>query len=303
VNLLSVKELTKRFGTNTAVDRISFKLEQGHCMALLGPNGAGKTTTLKMLSGLLSPTSGAIQMGESQHERKDIRASIGYLPQYPAFFSWMSGREFLELSGKLAGMTGKEASSRARELLARVGLETAAKRRIGGYSGGMKQRLGLAQAVVHRPQLLILDEPVSALDPQGRREVMELLKEMKQETTLLFSTHILHDAEEICDDITIMHQGKIVIEGSLQQLRRQHQKPQIRLRVEHVRPAWIEELRGKPYVQDLRVESEQIIMEVTALTEARQQLLQEFAEQKIELESFETGRTTLEDLFMKAVQG
>src|SRR5690606_8090119 len=119
-----------------------------------------------------------------------------------------SGKELLMLTAKLARMSNKEAAERSGELLERVGLAGAAKRRIGGYSGGMKQRLGLAQAIVHRPKLLILDEPVSALDPQGRREVMSLLEEMKRETTILFSTHVLHDAEEISDDVLIMNQGR-----------------------------------------------------------------------------------------------
>lgn len=300
MSLLEVSQLTKRFDETTAVDGISFQLEPERCMALLGPNGAGKTTTLKMLSGLLKPTSGKIELAELG--KRDIRHFIGYLPQYPAFFGWMSGREFLEMSGKLAGMSAKEAADRAKELLERVGLKDAAKRKIRGYSGGMKQRLGLAQAIVHRPKLLVLDEPVSALDPQGRREVMELLKEMKQETTLLFSTHILHDAEEICDDIMIMHQGKIVIKGDLEQLRQEHQKPLVRMRVRNPGEEWIESIRREAFVQHLHIESNEIVLQVSQLSEARDRLLQIIVDQRIELESFETGRTTLEDLFMKAVQ-
>jgi ABC-2 type transport system ATP-binding protein len=269
-------------------------------MALLGPNGAGKTTTLKMLSGLLNPTSGTIRFhGQSGRE---FRKLIGYLPQYPAFFNWMSGREFLEFTAKLAGMGSKEAAGRANELLERIGLKDAAKRRIGGYSGGMKQRLGLAQAIIHRPKLLILDEPVSALDPQGRREVMELLKAIKRETTVLFSTHILHDAEEISDDIMIMRGGRIRIQGDLRQLSRDHQKPQIRIRADHADPAWVHGLQQKPFVKSMHMELGRIILQVTDLSLARQALLKEIADLQVEIDSFETGHTTLEDLFMKAVQ-
>ncbi|RKP51552.1 ABC transporter ATP-binding protein [Cohnella endophytica] len=300
MNLLEVGGLTKRFGANAAVDGLSFAISQGRCMALLGPNGAGKTTTLKMLSGLLEPSSGTIRfIGEA---RADIRESIGYLPQYPSFFNWMSGKEFLEFTAKLARIPAKEAASRAKELLERVGLKDAAKRKISGYSGGMKQRLGLAQAVIHRPKLLILDEPVSALDPQGRREVMELLKEMKRETTILFSTHILHDAEEISDDVMIMDRGHIVVEGDLQQLMRDHGKPQIRIKVGNADPAWVQGLRDRPFVREFEFALGLITLQVTNLHEARESLFREFVDQGLEIEGFEMGQTTLEDLFMKAVQ-
>lgn len=300
MSLLEVSELGKRFGTNAAVEGLSFNISQGRCMALLGPNGAGKTTTLKMLSGLMEPSSGTIRFIDET--RTDIRESIGYLPQYPSFFNWMSGKEFLEFTARLARMSSKAAVSRADELLERVGLKAAAKRKIGGYSGGMKQRLGLAQAIIHRPKLLILDEPVSALDPQGRREVMELLREMKRETTVLFSTHVLHDAEEISDDVIIMDRGRIVVEGDLQQLMRNHQKPQIQIKVANARPEWIQGLQSRPFVKDLDFVLGRITLQVTSIPEARHSLFQEIADLGIEVESFEIGLTSLEDLFMKAVQ-
>lgn len=301
MSLVEVKGLTKKFGTKTVVDNLSFALTQGRCMALLGPNGAGKTTTLKMLSGLLQPTSGAIQLLDGKQQ--DLRQSIGYLPQYPAFFNWMTGREFLQFTGKLARMSAKEATSRTDELLELVDLKSAAKRRIGGYSGGMKQRIGLAQAVIHRPKLLILDEPVSALDPQGRRSVMELLQQLKRETTILFSTHVLHDAEEVSDDVLILDQGRVVIEGELKQLMRQHQKPQITIRAEQFGDGWIERLRQQPYVQELQQSQHTITIQVSSIQEARPQLLEALLAEGIEVERFEVGHSTLEDLFMKAVQG
>ncbi|WP_419875894.1 ATP-binding cassette domain-containing protein [Candidatus Pristimantibacillus sp. PTI5] len=300
MSLLEVGELVKRFGTSTAVDGLSFSISQGRCMALLGPNGAGKTTTLKMLSGLLEPSSGTIQFIDEA--RIDIRESIGYLPQYPSFFNWMSGKEFLEFTARLARMSSKEAASRADELLKRVGLRAAAKRKIGGYSGGMKQRLGLAQAIIHRPKLLILDEPVSALDPQGRREVMELLREMKRETTVLFSTHVLHDAEEISDDVIIMDKGHIVVEGNLQELIRNHQKPQIRIKVGGAHLEWVQSLRNRPFVRTFESTRDGFTLQVTSVPEARQALYREIADLTIEVESFEIGQSSLEDLFMKAVQ-
>ena len=178
MELLKASDLVKRFGNTNAVKGINFHIEEGRCVSLLGPNGAGKTTTLKMLSGLLEPTSGSIDFkGE---KAKDLRQFIGYLPQYPAFYNWMSGKEFLVFAGQLAKLNVKEAEKRSEELLERVGLTNAKKRKIGGYSGGMKQRLGLAQALIHRPKLLILDEPVLALDPLGRREVLDMIQRLKR---------------------------------------------------------------------------------------------------------------------------
>ncbi len=303
MSLLEVSGLTKRFGSNAAVDGISLRIAPGRCTALLGPNGAGKTTTLKMLSGLLAPTSGSIRFQE-RPDHGDLRDSIGYLPQYPAFFNWMSGKEFLMLTAKLARMSTKAAADRSSELLERVGLAAAAKRKIGGYSGGMKQRLGLAQAIIHRPKLLILDEPVSALDPQGRREVMSLLEEMKRETTILFSTHVLHDAEEISDDVLIMNQGRIVVEGDLRQLMRERQQALIRIKIGGGSSGnWVRSLPDRPFVMDAKETAPgEIELQVTDISEARRALLSEMAEQGMELERFEIGQTTLEDLFMKAVQ-
>lgn len=209
MKLLTISNLTKRFGTLTPVDGISFELEQGSCTALLGPNGAGKTTTLRMLAGLLSPTQGQIQYAATGKSQDSWRERIGYLPQYPKFYPWMTGIEYLLFGARLSGLKRSQALIRSQEVLEMVGLEEAAKRRISGYSGGMKQRLGIAQALVHQPDLIMLDEPVSALDPIGRREVMDLLQRLRGDVTILFSTHVLHDAEEICDDMVLMVDGRI----------------------------------------------------------------------------------------------
>ncbi|WP_027087014.1 ABC transporter ATP-binding protein [Cohnella panacarvi] len=299
MSLLEVTGLVKKFGVQTAVDGLNFEITPGRCLALLGPNGAGKTTTLRMLSGLLEPTSGTIRFtGGSE---KDIRGIIGYLPQYPAFFNWMSGREFLSFAAKLAGLSGKEAAARTEEVLERVGLKESAKRRIGGYSGGMKQRLGLAQAVIHRPKLLILDEPVSALDPQGRREVLELMREMKRETTILFSTHVLHDVEEISEEAIIMDKGRIIVQGDLQKLLYDHEQPLIRVKARNLPIEWVRGLRKEPFVRELNETSDGFTVLVTDVSLARSSLLRSIADLEIEVESFEIGATSLEDLFLRAV--
>ena len=168
--LVHVQDLEKSFQNTKVIKGISFKLEAGKCVALIGANGAGKTTTLKMLSGLLKPNGGQV-IFEGEKPGEDIRRFIGYLPQHPVFYDWMTASEFLEYSGKLSGLNSREAKERSNELLDLVGIADAKNRKIGKYSGGMKQRLGIAQAIVHKPKLIMLDEPVSALDQIGRAHV------------------------------------------------------------------------------------------------------------------------------------
>ncbi|QGR00379.1 ABC transporter ATP-binding protein [Paenibacillus psychroresistens] len=278
---------------------LTFNVLEGRCVALLGPNGAGKTTTLQMLSGLLAPSSGTI--GFEGTDELDIRQSIGYLPQYPAFYNWMSGKEFLEFTGKLAHLSQKEAALRASNILDRVGLKDAAKRRIGGYSGGMKQRLGLAQAIIHRPKLLLLDEPVSSLDPIGRSEVLELMQELKQETTILFSTHVLHDAEAICDDVLIIRDGQIVLNGELGKIMLENQQPIISIALSSNDQIWLHSLANKPYVIDFETQHNAAKITVNDLELAKVDLLKEIVDRGISIMKFEVAQSTLEDLFMKVV--
>lgn len=225
MKFLQVDHLSKVYGTYKVVDAMTFELAEKTSTALIGPNGAGKTTALSMLAGLVTPTEGKILFkGEA---KKDIRASIGFLPQYPKFFPWLTALEFTEMAARLSGVGTKDALSEAQKTLEFVGLGNVMKKRIGTFSGGMKQRLGLAQAVVHKPELLLLDEPVSALDPVGRRQVMDLLKELQQQTTILYSTHILNDAEEMTDQLLFLRKGELVENGSLGSIKQKYANPRI----------------------------------------------------------------------------
>ncbi|WP_438432531.1 ATP-binding cassette domain-containing protein [Gorillibacterium sp. sgz500922] len=299
--IATVQSLTKRYGAVTAVDGISFTLEKGRSTALLGPNGAGKSTTLSMLGGLLKPTSGDVRM--SSRDTDDRRRKIGYLPQHPVFFNWMTGREYMRFAGELFGMKGKQLESRANELLARLGLEDAAKRRIGGYSGGMKQRLGLAQAMIHEPELLILDEPVSALDPLGRRELLDLLQELRRETSLLFSTHVLPDAEELCQDILIMNKGKIALAGDIEDLRLWHRKPLVTIVSEEPLAGFASAMEGASFLRSMALSENgrELRLELREGTDARSLLLAELVGRSIPVVRFEAAYSTLEALFMEVV--
>lgn len=302
---LSVTQLIKKFGTRTAVKGISFELEEGGCTALLGPNGAGKTTTLRMLAGLLSPTSGSVVIDGKGTSEIASRNQIGYLPQHPSFYGWMTGKEYVVYAAGLSGMTGKQASAEAERILEKVGLKEAARRRISGYSGGMKQRLGLAQALVHRPRLLLLDEPVSALDPLGRREVMNLLQQLRQETTILLSTHVLHDAEEVCDRIIMLRNGEIVEQGNISELSSKYRQPLLTIQVERDPAgralAWLQSFQERSFVKELELRGDTALLTVSDMGTAREIILQEAGNQVIPLLRFEAGATSLEEMFMKVV--
>jgi ABC-2 type transport system ATP-binding protein len=300
--LLSVSSLTKRFNETTAVESLNFTLSAGSCVALLGPNGAGKTTILRLLTGLLKPTKGDISFQGQSITTMDLRPYIGYLPQYPHFPEWMTAKEFLILSGELSYLSKEEATSRAEELGEKMGLKDALKKRIGGFSGGMKQRLGIAQALISSPQLLLLDEPVSSLDPIGRREILTLLETLKEEMTIIFSTHILNDAEEICDDIILLNEGEIIESSSIDNLRLKYQTSLIELEFEGASDHYKDKLLALQTVTDCRIERDRLHLSVTDIASARQEILRIALEEDWPIRAFHINRASLEELFMKAVK-
>jgi len=300
MSLIEISGLKKKIQGTDIIKGLDFKLEKGKCIALLGPNGAGKTTTLQMLSGLMKPTEGTIIFAEAKN-KGDFRHLIGYLPQYPVFYEWMSGFEFLVYVGKLAGLRTKEAKERALELLKNVGINDAKNRKIGKYSGGMKQRLGIAQALIHRPQLIMLDEPVSALDPFGRREVLELLERLKAETTILFSTHILNDAQEVCDEILFLNKGEIVESGTMEELRDRHQQTKIDLIFRGNPDEFSTVFSNHALTKSLLIDGNRISVFVNDVEIARKTFLSLVTEKNWPLEKFEISSMKLEDVFWKVV--
>jgi len=225
VDVLKLEKVTKKFGTHEVLSGISFSVKEGSIFGFIGQNGAGKTTTMKMILGLLKIDQGEIEVcGEKVHfgETRTNR-NVGYLPDVPEFYGYMSAAEYLALCGEITDMPKKKISERSQELLKLVGLE-GNRKKIRSYSRGMKQRLGIAQALLNEPKLLICDEPTSALDPIGRKEILDILQKVKGKTTVIFSTHILSDVERICDEVAVLHGGNIVLQGSLSELRSKHRK-------------------------------------------------------------------------------
>lgn len=202
-----------------AVRDLNLQVAPGQIYGLLGPNGSGKSTTLKIILGLVTPTRGQAQIFGRNSELVASRESVGFLPESPYFYKFLTGEETLRFYGKLGGLRGADLRNRVEELLAFVGLTSARKRRLGGYSKGMLQRIGLAQALVHEPALLVLDEPTAGVDPAGAREIRHLILDLKARgTTVLLSSHLLGQVQEICDRIGILADGKLVREGALSEL-------------------------------------------------------------------------------------
>ncbi|NRG44310.1 ABC transporter ATP-binding protein [Bacillus sp. CRN 9] len=302
MNVLTVKELRKKFKRNNVIKGVSFELPEKKIIALLGANGAGKTTTLQIIAGLMNKTGGEIQF-EGAEAVTDTRQMIGYLPQFPVYYQWMSGKEFLQYVGKLSGLSNEAAAKKTTELLALVGIADAGKKKIANYSGGMKQRLGIAQALIHDPKLLILDEPVSALDPLGRREVIELLKKLKTRITVLFSTHILSDAEEVSDEILFLHHGEIVESGSLEALTAKYKQPKITLVFESSPQSYIDQLHQALKIDEVDINGKEAVLLVNETDKARDIILQMSVEDRWPLVKFEMSKAKLEEMFLKVVQG
>jgi len=193
-----------------ALKPLHLRVEEGEIFGFLGPNGAGKTTTLKLLMGLVFPTSGTAKILGRDIDDPQVKAQIGFLPEQPYFYDYLTARELLEYYAQLSGVDAKARSGKVKQVLHRVGLSDAANLQLRKFSKGMLQRAGIAQAIVHEPKVLFFDEPMSGLDPLGRREVRDLMEQLKQEgKTVFFSTHILSDAETLCDRVGIIHQGEL----------------------------------------------------------------------------------------------
>ena len=295
--LVSITKLSKKFKEHQAVKHISFSINKGRCIALLGPNGAGKTTTLQMLAGLLTPTTGNIRF--SGHENGDYRALIGFLPQHPAFFHWMTAKEFLQFAGDLSHVPKKQLTARIDETLAFVRLEEVKNKKIGGFSGGMKQRLGLAQALLHEPELLILDEPVSALDPMGRREVLQLIEKLKQTTTILFSTHILHDAEQVCDEIMMLKDGDLKWHGELEQLRKEFDSLAIKIQTREPLQGVLEDVS---FIENIDYQDPHSALVTMKDMEKTNDLLEQVLLNNRTVILFEMMQDSLEDAYMKVME-
>ena len=233
-DMLNIQRLHKQFGEKTVLNGLNLAVPEKSIFGFIGKNGAGKTTTMKMILGLMSPDSGEIIVNGEKvtYGQTNTNRYIGYLPDVPEFYGFTTPSEYLRFCGDISGMSKNENEKRCKELLELVGL-SGDKHRIKGFSRGMKQRLGIAQALYNHPKLLICDEPTSALDPVGRKEILDIMLSIKEQTTILFSTHILSDVERICTDVAFLDKGVINIQGKLSEIKAKYRKEEYLLEVEN----------------------------------------------------------------------
>ncbi|WP_445492661.1 ABC transporter ATP-binding protein [Niallia sp. 03133] len=296
---LKIMNVTKRFKEKTAVNNFSFELRSGECVGLIGPNGAGKSTLIKVISSIIDPNEGVVLLNGKPIEK--MKREIGYLPQYPNFYSWMTAKETLMFMGQLSGLPKEELTNLIPAILVKVGLELEENSKVGTFSGGMKQRLGIAQALLHRPSFIIMDEPVSALDPIGRREVINLIEEIKKETTILLSTHILGDAEEICERFIIIKNGEKIEDTTITELLNRNSKNKLIVEVTEMDQRWIDVLNELPYVKDVEIIGNKVKLKVDNIEQNKKFILKNVLENEMDLRKFEINNDTLEEIFLKLV--
>lgn len=300
---IEVKGLEKHYGPVKALQGLSFSLKGQSTVGFLGPNGAGKTTTMRILAGLAKPTSGEVYIAGIDVRRHpgEVKRQIGYLAQQPVFYNWMSGWEFMLYVADIFGISQKEAKSRAEELLKRLDIWSARRRAIGAYSGGMKQRLGIAQALINRPRVLLLDEPVSALDPIGRHEILKLVGELGQETGLFMSSHVLADVERVCDYVIIINQGRIAAQATIKELKERYATPTfvVNLDDEADLPAIF---AGESWFTNARQEGADWRIAVGDVPAAKVRIPTMLLNSGLTFQRFEQLAPNLEDIFLKVVE-
>jgi ABC-2 type transport system ATP-binding protein len=296
---LEIINITKSFKEKIAVNNFSLELKSGECVGLIGPNGAGKSTLIKMIVDMIDPNAGEVLLNGKKISK--MKKEIGYLPQYPDFFNWMTARETLTFMGQLSGVKKEVLANSIPEILTKVGLKAEENSKVGTFSGGMKQRLGIAQALLHKPSLIVMDEPVSALDPIGRREVLNLIEEIKKDTTILLSTHILSDAEEICERFVIMKDGTKIEDTKITDLLNRNSKNKLIVEITAKDREWVDTIKKLPYVKDIEVVGLKVKVKVESIEENKALLLQNALEHKVDIVKFEMNNDTLEEIFLKLV--
>ncbi|AZV41523.1 ABC transporter ATP-binding protein [Peribacillus asahii] len=301
--MIYCKDLVKTFQSSTAVKGINLDINQFGCFGFLGGNGAGKTTTLRMLAGLAKPTSGEIKVAgvDVVKEKDKIAHLLGYLPQHPAFFDHMTGKQWMYWVGELFGLSKEVIAERTESLLKDCGIWEARNRKIGEYSGGMKQRLGLAQALINQPKVLILDEPVSALDPVGRYEVLQMISKLKRDMTIFMSSHILEDVEKVADHITVIDKGNILITSSLAELKNRHSHPIITFELLETNHEFLHILNNQEWIETVRMNLNEYQVTVKELEMAKRQLPKLITNQNLTLINYRIETASLEDIYLRLV--
>jgi len=297
--------LVKRYGSLTAVNRLNLKVEKNTIHGFLGPNGAGKTTTIKVLVGLLRPDEGTVKVlgQEVRGDMPDVRLRVGYMPELPRFPKHLRGWELLDIYGRMYGMTKQERMEQIPKLLDMVGLKGREKDFVGKYSKGMQQRLGIAQALLNEPELVILDEPSLGLDPVGMVEVRELIKEVAKEgRTVFLSSHLLFEVEQICTHVTIIHKGESLISDTLHNVSSKLSGPAtVQVELAKSSDAVVEAVRQLPFVSNITQDGNMLTIGLKTRDDVRAQISEEITKAGGVIVSMSLKGQTLEEVFMQLI--
>lgn len=296
--------ITKRYGSAEALRGLTFTVESGGCVGFLGPNGAGKTTAIRILTGLARPNSGRVAVNgfDVVRDRSKVCRIIGYLPQAPVFYNYMTALESVLWTAELFGIPKQKARSRSEELLRLLGLWAERQRTVGGYSGGMKQRLGIAHALINDPRIVFLDEPVSALDPLGRSEILDLIQQVKARTTVFMSSHVLGDVERVSDRVVIVNKGRVAADAAVEELRDRYATDVFEIETAHGDPDIGDVLRHEPYVTSVAAFTPgHYRVAVSDLGMARRLLPKVVLHSGATLLRYASRAPTLEEIFLRVV--
>jgi ABC-2 type transport system ATP-binding protein len=301
---IETNDLTKRYGSLTAVNKLNLKVQRNTIHGFLGPNGAGKTTTIKILVGLLKPNEGAVKVlgQEVQGDQADIRLSIGYMPELPKFPKHLKGSELLDIYGRMYGMTEQEREEQIPKLVELVGLRGRENDFIGKYSKGMQQRIGIAQALLNNPELVILDEPSLGLDPVGMVEVRELVKAIAKEgRTVFVSSHLLFEVEQICTHVTIINRGEALVSDTLQNVSSKLSGPAtLQVEVSKLSKAIIKAVK-LPFVAGVAQSGNTLSIELKTRDDVRPQVSQAITKAGGVIVSMNLQRQSLEGAFIQLI--
>ena len=305
--MIEVQHLTKRYGSVTAIDDISFRVEKGEILGFLGPNGAGKTTTMRIITGFMPPTQGLVKVAGFDVTEKplEVKRRIGYLPEIPPLYTDMTTEEYINFAGRLKQIPSNQISQRMDEICSKVDIGEVRKKTIRTLSKGFKQRVGLAQALIHDPEILILDEPTIGLDPIQIREVRELIRSLSGEHTVVLSTHILPEASMICDRVVIIDKGKLIAQDTPSGLAKSMKgveklKVSVEGLIDEVTPVISSANGVKKVIEKSTANGVCILtLECDFQFHVRQSISQVIAEKGWSLLEMKVEETTLEDIFLR----
>lgn len=301
---IETENLTKNFGSLTAVNKLNLKVQKNTIHGFLGPNGAGKTTTIKILVGLLKPSEGSVKvLGQEVHaDEADSRLSIGYMPELPRFPKHLKGAELLDVYGRMYGMTQQQRAEQIPKLIESVGLKGRENDLIGKYSKGMQQRIGIAQALLNNPELVILDEPSIGLDPVGMVEVRELMKTISKEgVTVFLSSHLLFEVEQICDHVTIINKGSVLASDTLQNISGALGPAMMHIELANLSNEVIAAVKKLPFVSGTWKTGSTLYIQVTTYDDVRAQVSKEVTGAGGVIVGMSQKTSNLEDIFIQLV--